>query len=31
LKAGPNTSNVLAEAKEIEELLDRAHRELGAR
>jgi len=31
LKAGPNTSNVLAEAKEIEALLDRAHRELGAR
>jgi HEPN domain-containing protein len=30
LKAGPNTSNVLAEAGEIEKLLDRARREFSA-
>jgi HEPN domain-containing protein len=29
LKAGPNTSNVLAEAGEIDKLLDRAAREFG--
>lgn len=30
LKAGPNASNVLAEAAEIEKLLDRARRELSS-
>jgi hypothetical protein len=30
LKAGPNTSNVLADAGEIEKLLDRARHELSA-